>query len=214
MAGEEFSYTSNRNGDTKAKSQINCGHCNNPTPVIISIGSMPIGGRGLSCTYVVRCVICNEDTFIIVNDGVIVDQYPRAKGKISEDIPKGIREDYEEALICLNSNAYKATVAMCRRALQKSTEKEGANTKERLVDQIEFLFKKGIIPKGLYELATEVRFFGNYGAHPRNDDLEKITEDDAKDVLDFLSHYLEHVYVMSAKVNRKRKERTSRKNKK
>jgi hypothetical protein len=143
-----------------------------------------------------------------------VDQYPKCFTKVSPDVPKGIREDFEEADKCLNSGAFKASVAMLRRALQKSCQELGANPEDGLVDQLKNLYKNGKMPQSLYELATEIRFFGNYGAHPRDDLLEKITMEDAKTLSEFLQHFFEYTYVTPAKVTRTRASRLQRKGEK
>jgi hypothetical protein len=217
MVGEKFSFSSGRDSH-EYKSVILCPYCGTKTPIKFEFEGG--GGGRLSCSsgfcgnFIVKCVNCENDTFIIIEDDIIVDQYPKCVTKVALDVPQDIREDFEEADKCFNSEAFKASVAMLRRALQKSCNELGANPKDRLVDQLENLYKNDKIPKPLYDLATEIRFFGNYGAHPQDDLLEKVTMENAKTVSEFLQHFFEYIYVTPAKVKRTREGRLMRKGKK
>jgi hypothetical protein len=43
------------------------------------------------------------------------------------------------------------------------------------------------------------------GAHPDEDGLEEVTQEDANDLINFMEEYLNYVYIMPAKVAEKRK---------
>jgi hypothetical protein len=122
--------------------------------------------------------------------------YPlgRPNDECDPSIPVNIAGDYKEALRCRWIEAYKATVTMCRRAIQASClEKKADKQKKELA-------AKGVITQPLREFAHEVRLEGNDGAHPDTDGLENVTQKDADDIIEFTHEYLHHVYVMPAKL--------------
>ena len=109
-------------------------------------------------------------------------------------IPKEVLSDYIEAVKSFNVGAYKAAVAMARRALQQALEDKGASRGKRLLDQINELRNKGILDKAIASLAHGIRQFGNYGAHPQTDLLTQVTRDDAKLVIDVTKKLLKELY--------------------
>ena len=76
-------------------------------------------------------------------------------------------------------------------------EAAGRNLLTRITD----LYNKDVISKRTFDIATQVRQFGNYGAHPKNDLLGGITEQDAKVVLEITEHLLKDVYEIPKKVD-------------
>ncbi|MGA7560617.1 MAG: DUF4145 domain-containing protein [Terriglobales bacterium] len=134
----------------------------------------------------------------------LVDVYPLGKPNDTvapevQQSAKGVADDFSEALRCQWTKAYKACVVMCARAVQGSALALGAK-KKRLTDQIDELFTQGKITEALKEFAHEIRVTRNIGAHPDKDGLEDVTEQDAKDIVEFTREYLHHVYVMPAKL--------------
>lgn len=140
------------------------------------------------------------------------ESFPLGKLEESVDrtIPLGVRDDYIEALTCQAIAAYKATVVMCRRALQSSCVNLKAEGKN-LLSQIDDLANKGKITTALKEMAHDVRKLGNEGAHPDHDGLGDVIAADADDITEFTRQYFEHVYVMPARSEafRKRRETTT-----
>ena len=118
---------------------------------------------------------------------------------VDPEVPAAIAEDFKEALRCEWIKAYKASVVMCRRAVQGSVIELGAKG-DRLIDQIDDLFKNGKITEALKDFAHEVRLTGNDGAHPGKDGLADVSPKDASDIIEFIREYLHHVYVMPAKL--------------
>lgn len=131
--------------------------------------------------------------------------YPLGKPDDAVDpaVPEHIGRDFAEALRCRWVKAYKATVTMCRRAIQASVVALGAKD-GKLVDQIDEIAKQGRITEPLREFAHEVRLTGNDGAHPDKDGLASVLEKDADDIIAFTREYLHHVYVMPAKLAARR----------
>ena len=127
--------------------------------------------------------------------------YPLGKpdDSVSEDVPEDIRKDFREALRCRWVDAYNATLEMCRRALESSCIQLGA-TDSKLVTlekKIDWVQSQGKITTALRDMAHKIRLGGDRGAHPS----EKIMESEHADaVIEFTKEYLDHVYVMPAKM--------------
>jgi hypothetical protein len=133
--------------------------------------------------------------------------YPLGKPNDSVDltVPEKIAEDFREALRCQWIRAFKATVAMCRRAIQASALEKGASRNKKLDKQIDQLATKGTITEALRQMAHQVRLTGNVGAHPDKDGLADVAEEDANDIVQFTREFFHHVYVMPAKLKAHRK---------
>jgi hypothetical protein len=132
--------------------------------------------------------------------------YPAGKPNetVEDGIPGNITADFKEALRCRWVNAFKATVTMCRRAIQSSCLEKKADPKKKLTLQIDELATKDLITEPLRLFAHEVRLEGNDGAHPDADGLNDVTEKDADDIIEFTREYLHHVYVMPAMLARRK----------
>ena len=116
---------------------------------------------------------------------------------ISSDVPPAIASDFSEAIRCRSVNAYNATVEMCRRAIQSSCEQLGADKELKLESQIDWVQSEGKITAFLKDMAHKIRLGGNRGAHPSN---RVITPEDADAVIEFTREYLDHIYIMPAKM--------------
>lgn len=116
--------------------------------------------------------------------------------QVGDGVPSDVADDFKEAQRCYFIRAYKATVIMCRRALQSSADEQQAKG-ATLQEQINDLHTAGKITKALQEFAHHLRMTGNKGAHS---DVGKISADDALDMLQFTQQYLDHVYIMPAKL--------------
>lgn len=121
--------------------------------------------------------------------------YPQlAESRYHESVPQPIREDYAEANRCRFTQAYKGVVAMCRRTMQAIARDKKAKGKG-LKEEINDLHSKGLITKSLHDAAQEIRFFGNYGAHPQDDGLDNITREEAEAVLGLTKEFLVDLYI-------------------
>jgi len=113
---------------------------------------------------------------------------------LPKPVPQEVLHEYIEAVKAYNVGAYRAAVVMARRALQQAVEDKGASKKRRLHEQINELFEKGLLDKATKSLADGVRYFGNYGAHPREDLLSQVTKDDAELAIKVLRQILIKLY--------------------
>ena len=121
-----------------------------------------------------RCWACNKYILGVLNSDPhrskhdmwdYVASYPISlpDDSVSEHVPDAIREDFKEALRC-RPVALKASVIMCRRALQVSCHTEGA-LGNNLFEQIDDLATKQRITGTLRDMAHNIRLLGNKGAH-------------------------------------------------
>lgn len=132
--------------------------------------------------------------------------YPEMVPTVHESIPKDVAEDYKESLICYNAGAWKATVVLCRRAVQSSVVERGADVNNELWRQIDELASKEVITNDIKDWAHQIRYLGNDGAHPYDRGLlTKVTKDDANEVLKFMDSYLKYVYEMPFEVAKRRR---------
>lgn len=121
--------------------------------------------------------------------------------------PDNINEDLYEAQLCNAVGARKACVVMCRRALEQVCNEKGA-VGRTLHNKIENLYQNGYISSDEFNLFNEIRFFGNYGAHPNNDLLGDVIEEDSSLVLEVTLHSVRHIYEIPEKLRRLRARRT------
>ena len=136
--------------------------------------------------------------------------YPAAVPGVDASVPEAVGADYIEGVECLGIGAYKAAVNMFRRALQQVMLEKNAPKGKRLIDQIDALVDDRVLPQDIGEWAHEIRLWGNDGAHPSNDGLEKVTEEETEEVRGFLERLFESVYIMPAKVVRSRVSRDAK----
>lgn len=129
-----------------------------------------------------------------------------------EAIPEKIREDLAEADRCFHADAYKAAVTMNRRAVQRivlDKIKDPDIAKKKLWEQIDKLFEEGYITKQLKDTAHEIRHFGNFGAHPSDDQLDNTTSEDARIVDNLTFDLIRTIYIIpfeTQKLQNKRKQ--------
>ena len=114
---------------------------------------------------------------------------------LSHEIPEITRNSLEEARLCFQAHAYNACTVMAGRALEGVCRHFGAE-KTNLGPGIKALREQGIIDARLGKWAEELQKARNLSAHASG---EKVTKDDARDLLDFLEAICEYVFVLSAK---------------
>src|SRR4030042_917396 len=131
----------------------------------------------------------------------IIETYPKYVPEKHESIPQNIWSDYLEACECFNAGAYKASVVMCRRMLQNVCLERGAKKKDAQDRWISLRSQiKEAFPEKDYSLihliADKVKYFGDYGAHPQDDNIDDITDKDSRAILDFSNKILEIAYIV------------------
>ena len=139
--------------------------------------------------------VCNacEKPVLVLNKGQVI--YPRPLPKPTDQaVPTAIRNDLDEAKICLSSSAFRAASVMARRAMQVAALDKGAKS-DKLVAQIAELKANGQITNDLKEWADAVRWVGNDAAHPNG---MAVSKEDAEDVLHLAEQFLHVLYVAPA----------------
>jgi len=68
--------------------------------------------------------------------------------------------------------------------------------------KIDELFKAGTITGPLQQMAHRVRLEARVAAHPQEDGLDDITDENADAIIEFTQEFFDHVYVMPAKLKR------------
>ncbi len=119
--------------------------------------------------------------------------WPDPKRIISGAIPDIVRISLEEADRCFHAGAFSATGVMCGRAL------EGVcvhfKTKaQNLNGGLRELRDQKVIDERLFTWGDELRKVRNLGAHATT---EKVSREDAQDVLNFLHAICDYVFVLS-----------------
>jgi hypothetical protein len=137
----------------------------------------------------------------------IIETYPKFVAERHESIPENTWIDYVEASRCFNADSYKATVVMCRRALQnvclgKGAIKQDANGKWiSLRTQLKTVFPQKDYSL-IHELSDAIKFLGDYGAHPQDGAIDKVSKEDARTVLNFTMQIFEIAYIQQWKIKK------------
>ena len=124
--------------------------------------------------------------------------WPVPETDIDREIPEIARISLVEAQTCFRAKAYTACAVMCGRALEGVCKHHKATTKS-LAPGLKYLRDEGIIDGRLFEWGEALRAARNLGAHAST---EKVSRDDARDLLDFSRAICEYVFVLHAKFER------------
>lgn len=140
-----------------------------------------------------HCPYCSENFRVKYYNGAVV--YAEKRGieiEIPETLPQNVIDDFEEAIACSIVEAYKAVVVMCRRGLESLADELNADG-DYLAQKLEDLKDKGLIMETTHHLASGIRQFGNYGAHPQDDLLKDIDKSEATIVLNVAERILREI---------------------
>lgn len=150
---------------------------------------------------VVRCrnPKCQQLVLVSEDQGVIKNLYPLGSFEIdiTIQVDQEIRSDFKEAGLCIGAGCYKASMVMSRRVLQRCLKEQGC-MQRNLTDAIDYAIKEGILRKPFHKIATEIRQYGNLGAHPDDEQLVNVNEKSAKQVLDFVRLLIHDFYEVPA----------------
>jgi hypothetical protein len=127
--------------------------------------------------------------------------WPLPEAQLSSDIPSDIANVFAEAVITLSANCPRASAVMSRRTLEAITVEKG-ETKGTLAERLNNLGTKGVLHPTLSDWAKEVRLVGNAGAH--FDPIEKVTIDDARQLVSFIRELLKYLYELPAELQKRR----------
>ena len=113
-------------------------------------------------------------------------------------LPSIVGDSLEEAEKCYNARAYSACAVMCGRSLEGLCKNYQTKSKT-IVGGLKELLERKIIDERLFQWGEALRQQRNLGAHATG---EKITKEDARDVLDFANAICEYVFVLSEKFDK------------
>lgn len=119
--------------------------------------------------------------------------YPVAETPLSKYIPPIVGTSIEEADLCFRARAFSACAVMCGRALEGMCRHFGAKSKY-LGGGLQELLDRAIIDQRLFAWSEELQRHRNLGAHATE---ERISREDARDLLDFVHAITEYVFVLS-----------------
>ncbi len=125
---------------------------------------------------------------------------------LDRSIPSNVREDFKQAIICLDMGLYKASLVMARRTLE-GCGKDVMEVKEgtKLENIIDTLHGSGKITDQTQEKMHAIRKFGNLGAHSYN--LPDLSAEDVYNILELLQRCLEDIYCRDEEAGRTARER-------
>ena len=173
---------------------------------------------------IARCIDCERLTFFkyarisigdtarIINgnpsirpariDVELIHTFPSSSEVKVEDVPENIKKSYLEGVCCLDSNAPNGAVSMFRRALGQICVDLDADSLKNLVDQI------SVLPKELISVTTEIRKWGNLGAHEDSSGkVVDVTNMQANSIKKFLEKIFLELYQHPAELERLQDER-------
>ena len=126
----------------------------------------------------IQCDVCSSIINVKIEKGTVTKTDFVKKASV----PTEVKADLEEAGKCYNACAYRACVTMCRRALEGALDAKNAGG-PLLVDKLKDLRNRNVLSAAQFKVATVIRQFGNYGAHPQDDLLESVTKGDAEAIM-------------------------------
>jgi hypothetical protein len=197
-------------GETKTM-VVRCGNCRT-TVLAEVIGKVSeTGNDDFDFWYeavLLKCPACNEavfatrpmDTFEYpkphMDWGSLKRVWPNPDGgDLDLSIPFRVRKSLDEAQKCVGAQSYLAAAVMVRRTLEAVANHFGV-TSGSLPSRLGALRDKGVIDVRMLEWADSLRKHGNLGAH---DTEGNVTEQDAKDLVEFAEAICDYVFVLSKK---------------
>ncbi len=124
--------------------------------------------------------------------------WPEPDRDVDGEIPAIARISLIEAKTCFKAKAYSACAVMCGRTLEGVCKNHDSKTKS-LASGLKKLREDGIIDNRLFDWGDALRKHRNLGAHATT---ERVTRNDARDLLDFCIAICEYVFVLNEKFNR------------
>lgn len=108
-------------------------------------------------------------------------------------VPPDVAVDFAEGVRCFSVEAYRGCVVLLRRSMESAaTEKGGRGG--NLLTKLQSLVDGKVLSGADHALASGVRMFGNYGAHPSTDGLSSVSREDAELVLQVCRQLLKKMF--------------------
>lgn len=147
--------------------------------------------------FLLVCPVCRNTLLagydLYTDDDTPVRLWPSPVKHPSFRIPAAVRLSLGEANSCFKAHAYGACAVMCGRALEGIC--KVYKTKSPFLGKaLRELRDRGVIDPRLMAWATELQKSRNIGAHASD---EKVSRQDASDLLTFVNAICEYVFVLS-----------------
>lgn len=134
--------------------------------------------------------------------------WPEPETNLDWGIPEIARNSLVEAKVCFKAKAYSACAVMCGRAIEGVCLHHYPKNRT-LQTGLQKLKKDGVIDDRIYNWGDALRRSRNLGAHATT---EKVTREDAHDLLDFALAICEYVFVLNEKFDRYQKRKLKQPN--
>jgi len=121
--------------------------------------------------------------------------YPNQAGRLGEGIPAAVLRTYEQALRCYASSLFDASALMSRKCLESVCATLSAEGRT-LHAKLDAMQRAAQIDGRLAEWAHGVRVIGNDAAHGTD---QEVTQEDARDAIDFMEAVLTYVFVLNTR---------------
>ncbi|MBF6058591.1 DUF4145 domain-containing protein [Thiomicrorhabdus heinhorstiae] len=153
-----------------------------------------------------KCTACNEiqlvEQYLVGYEPENEDHWSSAKRnwplpelELPLHVPAVTKKSIEEAERCLRAKAFTACTVMTGRALEGIC-RHYATSSRYLGAGIKELKEQGVIDEKLFEWSEALHLHRNIAAHA---DERTITEEDARDLMDFTIAICEYIFVLSEK---------------
>jgi len=124
--------------------------------------------------------------------------WPAPETDVDWSIPEIARNSLVEAKVCFKAKAYSACAVMCGRTIEGVCMHHDPATKS-LALGLKKLKQDGVIDDRIFGWGEALRENRNLGAHATT---EKVSKDDARDLLDFSAAICEYVFILNEKFTR------------
>lgn len=202
---------------------MQCGHCSadyHPNTTTTTIGTDADGLWQVQCETCPRCLRFNirllnghaHPQSANLMYGVKSTRVVHPKGGLTRkpapaDVPKAIRDDYNEACLVF-SDSLKASAALSRRCLQAILREYAKVKPQDLSKEIDEVLASKQLPTHLANDIDAVRHYGNFAAHPikstSSGEIIPIEPGEAEWQLDLLEGLFDFYFVGPAESKRKR----------
>jgi hypothetical protein len=137
---------------------------------------------------VVLCPRCNLPSLIDSDSGAVVP--PERFGQGVDHMPDDLTALYNEARRAVTSGAPNSAALACRKILMHVGVQKGAAAGGTFLSYVNYLSEHGFVPPDARGWVDEIRELGNDANH----EIDLISEDEAKDVVEFTAMLLRVIY--------------------
>lgn len=198
-----------------------CGRTSNFTNEGATGLQLPGGGLRPQQVVVLRCHGCRRGSIVIEENRTIyrtpsewttrwvpLHWWPTPSAAVDlSDVTEGVADAYEEGVRCISVEAPHAAVAMFRNALAQIVQDKGSEAAKKTLDSnlaaaIKQMTKDGDLYGPFAEWATQIRTWGNAGAHQES--YEAVGLEDAQDLQNLTLSMIRNLYIEPANFTRMR----------